>query len=81
MDVQTGDVENGRAEEACDCLELVPLPGSIRCVVGGCVLFEWWGFVVWSVDCVLCEVIFGEMVVECIGEEEFSLFVECGEGG
>eukprot|EP00962_Isochrysis_galbana_P008734 scaffold2430_cov137-Isochrysis_galbana.AAC.6 len=28
--------------------KLVPLPGSIRCVVGGCgcVLFEWWSFVV-----------------------------------
>jgi len=37
------------------------------------------GILSWSVDCVLCEVIFGEMVVEGIGEEELSLFVECGE--
>eukprot|EP00962_Isochrysis_galbana_P032966 scaffold10947_cov123-Isochrysis_galbana.AAC.5 len=39
------------------------------------------GVLSWSVDCVLCEVIFGEMVVESIGEEELSLFAECGEGG
>ena len=29
----------------------------------------------------MCEVIFGEMVVESVGEEELSLFVECGKGG
>eukprot|EP00962_Isochrysis_galbana_P035990 scaffold12366_cov148-Isochrysis_galbana.AAC.1 len=27
------------------------------------------GVLSWSVDCVLCEVIFGEVVVESIGEE------------
>eukprot|EP00962_Isochrysis_galbana_P026214 scaffold8112_cov136-Isochrysis_galbana.AAC.7 len=35
-------------------------------------------------ECIYCAtpwVIFGEMVVESIGEEELSLFVECGEGG
>eukprot|EP00962_Isochrysis_galbana_P055329 scaffold27087_cov130-Isochrysis_galbana.AAC.3 len=39
------------------------------------------GILSWSADCVLCEVIFSEVVVERVGEEELSLFVECGEGG
>eukprot|EP00962_Isochrysis_galbana_P054934 scaffold26586_cov126-Isochrysis_galbana.AAC.2 len=33
------------------------------------------GVLSWSLDCVLCEAVFGEMVVECIGQEEFGLFV------
>ena len=39
------------------------------------------GVLPWSVDCVLCEVVFDEVVVKRVGEEELSLFVECGKGG